>query len=120
LNMDKKGADVLHYKILKMDCPDGVIDPVRAKKLLDVFYEELKYWEKYLSESDYLAGNKLSLADLTAFPNLALFVRCGLDLAKHAPHVNEYYKRLVHLPSIQKTWPPHWVQNPIGPKEVFE
>jgi len=119
LNMEKKGSEIAYYVIFKRGSPDGSIDPEKVQKLRDEFYEELKFWDKYLSQGEYLAGDKLSLADLTVFPNLAFFVRCGLDLAKHAPHVNEYYKRMVQLPSVKKTWPPHWTENSSGPSGVF-
>jgi len=120
LNMEKKGSELVYYKLFKRSAPDGVIDPAVGKKLLDAFYEELQFWEKHATEGDYLAGSKLSLADVTIFPNLAFYVRCGLDLSAHAPHLQQYYQRMLQLPSVQSTWPPHWKENPTGPTGVFE
>jgi len=119
LNMEKKGADLTYYVLFKRGAPDGVVDPAVVKKYRDAFYEELQFWEKYAAQGDYLAGNKLSMADLTAFPNLAFYVRCGLDLKTHAPHLDQYYQHMLQLPSVQTTWPPHWKENSTGPTGVF-
>jgi glutathione S-transferase len=118
INLEKKGGDVIVYKVYKQGTTDGVIDPVKAKKLIDDFMEELKVWEKYASESDYIAGSKLTLTDLALFPELALFVRMGLDLQKYAPNLFNYYNRMVKKPSVEKTWPPHW-KEPASSTDVF-
>jgi glutathione S-transferase len=108
----QKGEDIIHYKIFKEGTVDGKIDEEKAKKLLDVFFEELARWERYASEGEYFAGSSLTHADLLIFPNIALFVRMGLDLEKLAPNLFKYYNRMVKRPSVEKTWPPHWKTSP--------
>jgi len=118
-NLEKKGGDVIVYKFYKRGAIDGIIDPEKAKKLVEDFMAELKIWEKYTAEGDYIAGSKLTLTDLILFPELALFVRMGLDLQKHAPNLFKYYNRMVKRPSVEKTWPPHWKTSPNN-SGVFE
>jgi len=118
-NLDKKGNELIHYKFYKDGAVDGKIDEDKAKKMVEVFFEELAHWEKYASEADYFAGSSVSLADLIIFPNLAFYVRMGLDLQKHAPNLFNYYNRMVKRPSMEKTWPPHWKTSPNN-TGVFE
>jgi len=119
MNLDKKSGDFVGYKVYKKDAVDGVVDPVKAKKLLDEFLEELKIWDKYAGEADFIAGSQFTLADLVLFPAVAIFVRYGLDLTKHAPNLKKYYDRVVKRPSVEKSWPPHWKESP-PPASIFE
>jgi len=57
----------------------------------------------------FLASKQLSMADIRFFPHLALFVRMGLELKPKFPHLASYYQKMLQLPSVKKTWPPHWV-----------
>jgi len=118
-NLDKKSYDFIGYKMYGRGTEGGTVDPVKAKKLLDEFLEELKIWEKYAGEADYIAGPQFTLADLVLFPGLAIYVRYGLDLAKHAPNLGKYYSRVVKRPSVEKSWPPHWKESP-APANIFE
>jgi len=111
-NMDTKGYEVVAYKVFKAGWVDGKEDPEKSKKLLEGFFEELKRWDGYAAESEYIAGSKITLADLIAFPNIALYVRMGLNLEKHAPNIFKYYNRMIKRPSVEKTWPPHWKESP--------
>jgi glutathione S-transferase len=119
LNIADKTEAVVHYKFYKDGCPDGNIDAEKAKKLVEAFYEELNRWEKYAANSEYIAGDTLTLADLCFFPNLAIQVRFRLDLPKYAPNLSKYYDRMVKLPSVQNTWPPHWKTSP-NPPSIWE
>lgn len=112
-NLDKKGSDLIHYKRQA-----GDLDSEKVKKLASDFFDELKIWEGYVSKSDYLAGNNLTLADLMFFPNLALYVRLGLDLSKHGPNLLKYHERIAARPSAKKSWPPHWSTSP-PPASLF-
>jgi len=91
----------------------------RQRNCWKFFFEELLIWEAYAAEADYIAGATLSLADLCVFPNIAYYVRMGLDLEKHAPHLSKYYNRLVKRGSVEKSWPPHWKTSPNN-TGVFE
>jgi glutathione S-transferase len=108
-NLELKGTTVIHY-LYNRDPAD--IDQEHMKKISTEFFNELKFWDKYLSSSNYLVGDNLSLADLTLFPNIAIYVRFGLDLLKHAPNIARYYNQMLELPSVKKTWPPHWSEKP--------
>jgi len=70
------------------------------------------------SDVGFLAGKKLSMADIRLFPHLALFVRFGLELEPRFPHLARYYQKMLQLPSVKKTWPPHWVGTE-APKKLF-
>jgi glutathione S-transferase len=117
-NLDTKGRDYIHYKFYKAGSSDGTIDETKAAKLLSDFKEELKIWDKYASQGDYLVGDKLTLADLFMFTNIALYVRLGLNLANDAPNVAKFYDRMSKLPSVVKTWPPHWKEG-TAPAAIF-
>lgn len=117
-NLDGKGREVIVYNLFKVGAVDGKLDPEKSKKLVDAFLEELKHWEKYASEGDYIAGSAVTLADVLLFPNIAVYHRMGLDLEKHAPHLFNYYNRMVKRPSVEKTWPPHWKTSP-APASIF-
>jgi len=119
MNLDTKARDLVLYKFFKRGTENGVVDPVKAKKLLDDYLEEVKIWEKYAGEADFIAGPQMTLADLAFFPLVALNVRFGIDLAKHAPNINKYYNRMVKRPSVEKSWPPHWKESP-PPASIFE
>lgn len=118
-NLESKGREIIVYKLFKIGTVDGQIDPEKSKKLFDAFLEELKHWEKYAGESEYIAGSTLTLADLLVFPNIAIYIRMGLDLEKHAPNLFSYYNRMVKRPSVEKTWPPHWKTSP-NPSGVYD
>jgi len=117
-NLVEKGYEVLRYKLYKVGVVDGKIDPEKAQKLVDAFLVELKTWDKFTAEGDYIAGSTLTLADLFLFPHIAFYHRMGLDLEKHAPNLFNYYNRIVKRPSVEKTWPPHW-KDSQGPSDVF-
>jgi len=70
------------------------------------------------SDIQFLAGNKLSMADIVFFPPLALWVRLGLELEPKYPHLARYYQKMAQLPTVKKTWPPHWVGTE-APRKIF-
>lgn len=66
----------------------------------------------------YVAGKNMSMADVAFFPNLAFYVRLGLQLGKSYPNLVKYYDMMLKRPSVEKTWPPHW-KGTEAPKKVF-
>ncbi len=64
-------------------------------------------------EGDYLAG-ALSGADFSLFPSLAFIDRIEARAPQHGlaadlpPALRAYLDRMIALPVVQKTWPPHW------------
>jgi glutathione S-transferase len=117
-NLDKKGSELIHYIFHAK--PEEIDEEERKKKLAS-FLEELKLWEKYASENgsdSFAVGKEISVADIVLFPTIAFYVRVGLDLGKSYPHLASYYEKLSKLPSVQKTWPPHW-RGTEAPKKIF-
>ena len=76
------------------------------------FLAELKHFENEI-RGDFLV-NKLSAADFTLYPMLALALRLEKkkpDLALRSalgPKLAAWMKRIEALPYFQKTWPSHW------------
>ena len=69
-------------------------------------------------DTPFLAGDQLTMADVIAFPNFAIYARFGLDYEKNYPHLAKYYKQMAAVPSVEKTWPPHWKTGEC-PKKIF-
>lgn len=73
---------------------------------------ELAFWETRVA-GDFLAG-KLSAADFTLFPLIALTQRIGARHAGLEPpgllgaSITAWMARMTALPVVQATWPPHW------------
>lgn len=70
------------------------------------------------SNAGFLASKQLSMADIRFFPSLALYVRFGVELEPKFPQLASYYQKMLQLPSVKKTWPPHWVGTE-APKKLF-
>uniref|UniRef100_K1QJ85 Glutathione S-transferase A n=1 Tax=Magallana gigas TaxID=29159 RepID=K1QJ85_MAGGI len=82
-----------------------------AKKV-EAAKEELDRWEAYLGETKaFVAGPDFSMADVWFYPFIAFSVRMGLELEKF-PNMKAYYDKVTARPSIQKSWPPHWKEEP--------
>jgi glutathione S-transferase len=90
--------------------------PQRAAAL----HEELGRLEALLGQGDYLAGPRLSAADLAIFPHLQ-HLRRGLlrpdvqahDLgfpsyAERYPRLEAWNARIEQIPGYELTYPPHW------------
>lgn len=115
-NLEKKGGEAVFYVFLRK--PEE-IDQKELKKRVEDFHTELKLWEKYLGQTEaYVAGKHMSMADVAFFPNLAFYVRLGLQLRKSYPNLVKYYDMMLKRPSVEKTWPPHW-KGTEAPKKVF-
>jgi glutathione S-transferase len=73
---------------------------------------ELALWED-AATGDYLSG-ELSAVDLTVYPFLALLLRVAgrrADFVKDdviGPRLAVWIERMGTLPTVQRTWPPHW------------
>ncbi|CAK9053732.1 Glutathione S-transferase A (GST-A) (GST class-theta), partial [Durusdinium trenchii] len=80
-------------------------DYLRVKR--EALYKEIALWESYLDAGDYLAGDSISLADISFFPTIAYTVRLGFDLSSF-PRLKSYYNRMLQTRGVQHSWPPHW------------
>jgi len=104
-NVSAVVGEVVYY--LRRTAPDQINeDYLRVKS--EALYKEIALWESYLDASDFLAGDSVSLADVSFFPTIAYTVRLGFDLTKY-PRLNAYYQRMVARPGVQNSWPPHWL-----------
>lgn len=81
---------------------------------------ELALMSDWLGANDYLAGDSISAADLTAYPGLALMARVlgnqsneklkidFLPIADHFPAVAAWMTRVEAMPGFGDVYPPHW------------
>jgi hypothetical protein len=73
---------------------------------------DLDLWESLIL-GDYLAGD-LSAVDHALFPAIALSYRTATHVPEIAtgsltgPKLTAWYARMLALPIIGQTWPPHW------------
>jgi glutathione S-transferase len=82
-------------------------------------HEELGRFEVLLGEADYLAGSRVSAADLVVFPSLQHLRRAlgrpelkamdlGFDYAERYPRLESWNARIEAIPGYEHTYPPHW------------
>lgn len=82
---------------------------------------ELDIIEGWLAESDYLAGDAISAADLTLYPLLALLERVApkltadykvgfVPLRQKYSHITAFMKKMEAIEGYERTYPPHWRQ----------
>ncbi|KAG2387860.1 hypothetical protein C9374_001454 [Naegleria lovaniensis] len=80
--------------------------------------DELKHWNEYLSQKEYLwpliNGKRLSLADCAFYPLLAILIRFGFDL-KGFDNLQNYFQRVTKRESVNKTRPSKWDSELIEP-----
>ncbi|GBG29735.1 Glutathione S-transferase A [Hondaea fermentalgiana] len=78
-NVSAVVGEVVYY-LRRTDPTQINADYLRVKR--DALYKEIALWEGYLDASDYLAGEEVTLADISFFPTIAYTVRLGFDLSK--------------------------------------
>ncbi|MBI3451305.1 MAG: glutathione S-transferase C-terminal domain-containing protein, partial [Rhodospirillales bacterium] len=83
-------------------------------------HAELKGLEKFAANGGWLAGDRISAADVAAYPFVEVLLRAAgkdavkpLDLgflpfAKTYPGIEAWRQRIQALPGYEKTYPPHW------------
>eukprot|EP00003_Mantamonas_plastica_P022582 TRINITY_DN3870_c0_g1_i1.p1 TRINITY_DN3870_c0_g1~~TRINITY_DN3870_c0_g1_i1.p1 ORF type:complete len:167 (-),score=62.85 TRINITY_DN3870_c0_g1_i1:3-503(-) len=81
------------------------------KETREALKKELMMWDERVGEEGYLFDT-FSVADAALFPIIALWNRCGLDFARAGlNNLDRYFKLVSELEFVQKTWPPHWLEN---------
>ncbi|WP_262690139.1 glutathione S-transferase family protein [Kordiimonas aestuarii] len=89
------------------------------QKHLSRLESEIDLVEGWLAESDFVAGDRISAADMTLYPLLALIERVSprlkegfevgfFPLRKQYPHIAGFMKRIEALDGYDRTYPPHW------------
>lgn len=93
-------------------------DPM--KKAAEPLNKELKLLEERLAAGPWLCGEKISAADICAFPGLMFVLRAAgkdiardldlglLPLAEKYPRLARWVARVEALPGYERTYPPHW------------
>jgi glutathione S-transferase len=100
-------------RLTLMRCGPGDPEPGEVADAVAALRAELARWDP-LPASGFLAGPDLTLADVTAYPMLAM-VRRAMDRAPgHAPAdlipegLRAWMGRIEALPYFGRTVPPHW------------
>jgi len=90
------------------------------KDLAVTVHSELGTINNNLSGKHFLAGNKVSAADILLFPTIKSLERAtGMEaaqplelgffpMAKPYPHIAQWMKRIEDMPGYDETYPPHW------------
>jgi glutathione S-transferase len=97
---EEVGRYVLYEKIIKYYKNEGSPNPLylRASNMnLDTHFQ---YMEYLLTSRKWLAGNKISLADLTAAAHLSILDYLGHINWKHHPQIKEWYLLVKSRPSF--------------------
>jgi glutathione S-transferase len=72
------------------------------KTQVDRVMKELEFWEGYLTEDDYLAGDTMTMVDLVVFPFLAPMVEIlKLPLHRKFPSLARWYDDIKMRQSCQ-------------------
>jgi len=93
------------------DATNGVAVPLtdeRRNDLIHAVYSELKFWEKYAGEAEFIAGSSFTLADAAFFPFLGYMLRRGFEWSEGWPNLKRYYDRVWTRDCAQKSQPEGW------------
>ncbi len=98
--------------------------PEPMKKGAEKLKSELKLLEERLTHGPWLVGDTISAADIAAFPLIMFMQRAaGNEIARNLdlpfmplearlPRLAEWVKRVEALPGYERTYPPHWKDQP--------
>lgn len=87
---------------------------------------EARTIEKRLAQSSWLVGEGFSAADIVIFPGIQMLLRALdrreaqdlrgrlLPLEANYPAIAAWIKRVEALPGYDRTYPPHWREQPTG------
>jgi len=100
---------------------DDVNDNIDAiVKAASYVHAEFKTIEPQLSAHNYLAGEKISAADVVVFPMIQALLRAlslpeaksleldFLPFASHYPNISNWIERITTIPGYENTYPPNW------------
>lgn len=93
-----------------MRAPDHKGDEPEIMAMQQTFHDELQWWETYAQQAPWLAGNAMSLADLSVFVYVATAVQLGLKLADRYGALERWYARMRGRASVQNKWPTTWIK----------
>jgi len=109
------------YNVILPIYSDEVADNVTAiEKATDIIHMEFQILEKLFEANPYLAGDRITAADITLFPAVVSLRRAvtlkaaatlNLDFNKlesNYPRLADWIKRIEAIPGYQNTYPPNW------------
>jgi glutathione S-transferase len=102
----------------------GVTDEEALKKALETTAAELDGLNRRLQESKWIAGERVSAADIVYYPTVHRLLRAaGKAIAQEHglskdplavyPAVRAWLAHMADLPGVDATYPPHWRSNPV-------
>jgi glutathione S-transferase len=98
----------------------GLDDRGEIERAAEAARAELKTLDAQLTDSRWLAGERLSAADIAVFPLVQILMRAAskeaaasfnlmlLPIADNYPHLAAWIQRVEALPGYERTYPPHW------------
>ncbi|WP_031429589.1 glutathione S-transferase family protein [Methylomicrobium agile] len=103
--------------IISGELPEKTDEAIASRRQVE---QELDRLEVLLERNDYLAGNRLSAADVAVYPVVQLLLiaarrenteavsgrLCRADA--HFPALKAWCRRIEALPGFERTNPPHW------------
>lgn len=100
-------------------------DPAAMRAAVDQLLAGLDQIEARLSDTAFLSGNLPTAADCWLFPTLGWIDRAiaktsnrvAPDLAEYAearPALSAWRQRVMALPGVAETYPPHWAEAPAA------
>lgn len=98
----------------------GKAERSEIEKSAVAIHDELESLNQQLTESEYVAGDRLTAADLTFLPIVQYLVRACtkqeldsgafgfLPLEQRYPFIAQWLKRVEAMPGYSNAYPPHW------------
>lgn len=104
LNQYSNNLDPIYSKIMYKARMLGL----KKSQMYEEIYaleKELEFWDEYLEENVWFAGDNFTLCDIAIFPCIAECVYMGLDFDLKFPNIGRWYRFMKRRDSIKKTWP---------------
>ncbi len=120
-------AELVHYvseqcsELARSIFQETLLDDIElSNKRASNIYDELLTLEDRLKDRDFLALDKLSMADFYFYPTLAFLLRITkhesmksieapfLPFDKQFPNLGEWMKRVEAVKGFEDAYPPHW------------
>lgn len=111
------------YAILFQGVESRLDEIARA---MHIVATEARIIENRLAQSSFLVGERFSAADIVVFPGLQMLLRALdrreaqdlrgrlLPLEANYPAIAAWIGRIEALPGYERTYPPHWREQPAG------
>jgi glutathione S-transferase len=120
-------AELIHYtlepvyEISRLLMRDTALDDVsHSKQLVKVISTEIKKIDSLLGKTSYMAGNKISAADIYAYPAIAFLEKMLIlpatkyldidfyPIPDKLPNLSDWMCEVEKMPGFETAYPPHW------------